>query len=309
MINLIEPTHIGPYQVQSLLRSDLYSSVFRGSDPLAKRSVILRVFFIEPEDAPEQFMVEARILTLLQHKNIIQTFELGTTLSDDDTEYLYIAEQEYTEPTLYQRLNQNVLPVDEALSVIRKLASALDYMHRHGVVHRDFQPRTIIVSEQNEPLIYEFGLTRLLTSADQTVEPGFGLTQSTYLAPEQIIGENLASPLTDQYALALVAFQLLTGQMPFKAHKLRDIINERLYSKPIQASSVRPTLGSAVDSVFVHAFNRVPALRYPSAMIFADELTNTLKAAAVRAADPSPQGTVDSPQRPLLRRLFNPSRS
>ncbi len=167
---------------------------------------------------------------------------------------------------------------DEALTWLRDAASALDAAHAEGIVHRDIKPANLLLNEPRRALVADFGIARLGTDATMT-STGELLGTAAYLSPEQALGEP-ATAASDRYALAVVAYELLTGSRPFKGEHFAAQARQHVETSPPAASTAAPDLAVAVDQVLERGLAKNPGARWPTAGAFV--------AALSRAADTAP---------------------
>ncbi len=201
-------------------------------------------------------------------------------------------------------------PIDRATAVrwLRDAASALDAAHAAGIVHRDVKPANLLLNERGGVAIADFGIARI-AQEDQVTMTGQVLGTAAYLSPEQALGEP-ATAASDRYALAVLAFQLLTGERPFTAEHFAAQARAHIEEDPPPASSVRPELPPAVDAVIERGLAKGPADRWPSATAFVDALEHALDAPAPSqpsAPAPDPDTTrrmpLSAPPTPPRRRV------
>ena len=214
------------------------------------------------------FVNEARAARLLEHPNIVKVLDAGY-----DGELWYIT-MEYVDGrrTLDDHCHPpHLLPVAEAVRILSACADALGYAHRAGVVHRDVKPRNIMLTPENEVKITDFGVALIeLEDAEETQVIG-NIGSPSYMAPEQVRGEP-ATPQTDIFALGLIAYQMLTGEHPFRGRTVPEVAR-RIASEPHQPIlERRPELSPLLARVIDHSLKKHPAGRYASAVELAADL-------------------------------------
>lgn len=188
------------YKVGPLLARGALSSVYRGTDTVNRRPVVVKVF----ESAPE-----IEILTRLNDPGVVRLFDSGEI--SDGRRFLIL---EFVDgPSLRQLLKQGPIPLDRALGLIEQIGAALAYVHSMGIAHCDLKPENILVRDAGDPgeqiVLIDFGIARSLPAGRSTAIQTAIVGSFSYMAPEQLIGR--AEPASDIYALALVAFEMLTG--------------------------------------------------------------------------------------------------
>ncbi len=209
---------LGSYLIKGEIGRGGMGIVYRAEQPSLKRDVaikVLPVFFAEDSAFSERFAREAATVAHLRHPNIVTIIDYG---QEQSTHYIVM---EYVPGgNLTARLGSPLAPGD-AIALLRPLASALDYAHSMGVVHRDVKPMNILVGEGEAPVLTDFGLAHLLGSMPPLTRTGAQIGTFEYMSPEQANGE-IASPATDRYGLAVLAFEVLTGGLPYRdRHRLR----------------------------------------------------------------------------------------
>jgi len=266
---------LGPYELQKELGRGATGTVYLARDGRGDRQVAVKVAHAraeEPVKTAERrrrlFLNEARASSLLKHRNIVEVYDVG---EEDGIVYLAM---EYVPGarTLDEFCTpERLLPVEDVVDIVIKCASALDYAHRRGVVHRDVKPRNILLTDDRAVKVGDFGIA-LVTGADaaETLDqsqPGSPL----YLSPEQILGEPVTAA-SDIFALGVVLYELLAGRHPFVAD-LIPAISHNITRKPhAPLTSVRPDLPPALSRIVDRTLKKHPAGRYRSALDLAGDL-------------------------------------
>jgi serine/threonine-protein kinase len=273
-VTLPPGSRVAGYEISRLVGSGGMAAVYLARDEQLGRFVALKIL-VAGDAATERFIREARAVARVDHPHIIPVYAAGEAGGTQ-----YIAMRYVPGGTLSGVLGSSgSLPPRRAAGFISPVASALDAAHAEGLVHRDVKPGNILVDSvpgrPEHPYLTDFGIVRALLSTGSLTVAGQFLGTPDYAAPEQAGGQDVDGR-TDQYALACVAFEALTGQVPFK----RDIPVAVLYahvSAPVPAAtSVRADLPGAVDGVLAKAMAKDPDQRYPSCSDFADALREAL---------------------------------
>ena len=169
--------------------------------------------------------------------------------------------------TLAERLGRP-WPIADAVSVLEPLASALDHAHGEGVDHRDVKPSNVLFSERGRLVLGDFGVARMLEATTMLSAAGVVIGTPSYMAPEQAEGLP-AGPASDLYALGVVAYQMLTGQVPFEAETPLSVLRAHV-DKPLPpARSINASLSPELEAALFKALAKDPAARYPSGAAFA----------------------------------------
>jgi outer membrane protein assembly factor BamB/predicted Ser/Thr protein kinase len=249
--------------------------VYRAYEAALDRTVALKVLAPDLANQPgfvAQLRREAISAARLRHPNIALLYEFGQA---DDTAFLAM---EYVPGhSLRQILEAGPLPPERALAILDQIAQALDYAHRMGIVHRDVKPSNILVGPDQQAMLIDFGLAEMVEHTLLTSDSA-ALGTPHYMAPEQAAGHG-ADARADQYALAAVAYEMLTGVPPFHGRSATAVVHAHIYDLPPPPTERRPTLPGAVDAVLLRALAKPPRERYDSLAEFVT---------ALRAALPPP---------------------
>jgi serine/threonine protein kinase len=222
-------------------------TVYLAQDAELDRPVALKAPRFRPEDqeAAERFTREGKAAAALRHPNLCPVYDAGEI---DGVRYLAMAYIEGSPLSRAARLPP--VPPAEAVELVRKLALALAEAHEHGVVHRDLKPSNIMITPRGEPVVMDFGLARRLgTEETRLTQQGALLGTPSYMAPEQIDGDLRAmGPACDVYALGVILYELLTGQVPFRG-TLTAVLRQIATEPPPPIASVRPEVGPELEAV------------------------------------------------------------
>jgi serine/threonine-protein kinase len=214
----------GRYRIERMLGQGAMGSVYLGKDQLLFRDVALKK--LASSQHPDQnllprFQQEARALARLSHPNIVQIYDL----IQEENRY-WIAMEFVEGRDLESFLNKNgKFEVIEALRISALISDAMHYAHTRGVVHRDFKPSNVLVTNTGDPKVMDFGLAKLTHSSIATME-GSLLGSPAYMSPEQALGKP-ADERSDIYALGVTLYQLLTGRLPFEGD-LKSVITKKI---------------------------------------------------------------------------------
>ena len=276
---------LGRYRLISQLGAGGMGVVYLAEDTLLARRVALKTLrLFEGMDAAardsltQRFLHEARIVAQMDHPGIVAVYDFG---HEGETAYLVL---EYVPGTnLSARLEQGP-PPDRALvgRVLSETASALDYAHAHGVVHRDVKPANLLLREDGPVKVADFGIAKL-SGATAMTATGMVMGTVEYMSPEQIRAEPVDAR-SDQFSLAVVAYHLLTGRRLFQSDSAVSLAHMIAYEEPVAPSTANPALPTGVDPVLRRALAKKPADRYATCTEFVRELAQALAAAGQAAA-------------------------
>ena len=269
---------LGRYRLEERIGAGGMAEVWRAIDLGLERRVAVKVMAPDAVSADSsfvpRFLREAKVSARLEHPNILPVWDFGQV-----EELLFIVMPLLPGGTLRDRARARVAPL-VAMEWLGALASALDYAHGEGVVHRDVKPANVLFDKAGRLFLADFGLAREAGSAGLTVA-GTVLGTPVYMSPEQVRGEP-ASPRSDQYALGVLAYYLLAGTPPFEANSVFVVMEKTLREEPALPSAINPVLHRSVDYVLLKVLEKRPTERFESC----GEFVKALERASRRGTDP-----------------------
>jgi serine/threonine protein kinase/Flp pilus assembly protein TadD len=272
------------YHVEGEIGRGGMATVYRARDLRHNRSVAVKV--MNPEIAAAmgtaRFLSEITTAAGLSHPNIVPLHDSG----EHDGVVYYVMPHIEGE-TLRERMNrEGALPIGDAVKIVSRLAAALDFAHRRGVVHRDIKPENIMLVD-GEPLILDFGIAKAITAAGGSAltQTGVALGTPAYLSPEQASGESNLDGRSDQYSLACTLYEMLAGSAPFMANTPQRVIAMRFTDKPPELSVKAPEIGTDMSNVVAKAMSLDPADRFVTAIDFAKALADAVPSSTAVAED------------------------
>ncbi|TMC96753.1 MAG: serine/threonine protein kinase [Chloroflexi bacterium] len=236
------------------------ATVYKAYEEPLTRHVAIKVlpeFFAEDRDYRVRFQVEAVAVAKLRHNNILTVFAYG-----EEEGVPYIVCEFVDGGTLAERLD-GAMPIEDTIQVLTPVASALDYAHSQGVLHRDVKPSNIMLLSDGTPVLTDFGLAKVL-GGDTITVTGQVLGTPEYMAPELVSGDG-AGPAADRYSLGVVAYQMLTGRVPFQGNTPGATLMAQIHDPLPPARDLNPGLSVDVAVVLDRALSKAPAERYESA--------------------------------------------
>jgi hypothetical protein len=284
---------LGPYRVIAPLGQGGMADVYKGYQPSLDRYVALKI--LTPRAAAdaaffERFQREATSVAKLRHPNIVQVYDFGTHEGLTYMVMEYISGPTLRHRTSELRAQKQFLPHAEVLTITRDMASALDYAHSHGLIHRDIKPANILLcteepefkfqmsnvkSQEPYAVLTDFGVVKMLEGIQFTAT-GMTLGTPDYMSPEQASGEEVTHSC-DIYALGVVVYEMLVGQLPFAADTPLAVLLMHMSDLPPLARTIVPNLPHGVDEVLGRVLAKSPRERYRSAGELADALAGVLK--------------------------------
>ena len=280
---------LGAYQVQSSLGEGGMARVYKAYHPRLRREVAIKVIHSQVADREgfqARFEREAQVIANLQHPNIVSIYDFG-----EEGSLTYLVMQYVGGGTLRDQIRSvRRLEVQRAISYTIQMARALHHAHQHGIVHRDVKPQNMLVSStnQNHLLLSDFGIAKFYQSAEdsmvlsemptRTAESDSSLTSidqiigtADYMSPEQASSQQVDAR-TDVYALGIVLYQMLVGDVPFHSTTLRGLLFQHVYSLPPSVSAKNPLVPEILAQIVNKAIAKAPGDRFQSAEAMAQAL-------------------------------------
>jgi eukaryotic-like serine/threonine-protein kinase len=272
-------TIAGRYQIEGRLGVGGMSTVYLAFDQRLERNVAIKLLAEHlADDATfvSRFRREALSAARLVHPNIVQVFDFGF----DERQHQHFIVMEHVSGHSCAELlrDRGHLEVEEAVDVLRQACRGLDYAHRNGVVHRDVKPGNLLVSDADVVKLADFGIARA-TDQSSITQVGSVLGTAAYLAPEQARGEE-AGPRADIYSLGVVAYQLLSGRLPYEAVSLSELALKQQREAPPPLAHVNARVSGELAQAVAMALAIDQEARPRDAMLFAEALQNGLRGRA-----------------------------
>jgi hypothetical protein len=292
------PERIGKYYVVHEAGRGSTGTVYLSHDPFYGRDVAIKLYHAtntddaEARNARRMFLGEAHMVGKLQHPNIVPIYDAG----EEDGRRYVVTEHIHGARTLSQYCRPgSLLPIDQVVGIVYKCAKALHYAHSRGVVHRDVKPSNILLTQDGDVRIVDFGIALVSDSEISRLEGVAG--SPAYMSPEQVQGHDLDAR-SDLYSLGAVMYEMLCGHRPFRAGALGKLLRQVVQATPEPLRQVRPEVPAELEAVVHRALEKEPGNRYRNGAEFAADLTRVHQ--KLRAAQPE----LDDDERfAVLRRL------
>ena len=258
----------GRYELEKLVGSGGMSNVFRAHDRLLERTVALKILheqYTRDDDYVERFRREARAVAKLAHPNIVTVIDRG---EQDGRQFIVF---EYVDgPNLKDLTRNGPLEVRDAIGLTLQVARALSFAHDRGLVHRDVKPQNVLLNEDGQAKVTDFGIARSLDVQGVT-QTGTVLGTSDYIAPEQARGQKV-DPKTDMYSLGAVLYELLVGEVPFSGDNFVAVAMRHVNEPVPSVLGARPDCPARLDFAIQRAMAKDPDDRFASMDDFVAEL-------------------------------------
>lgn len=264
---------IGRFQIVRELGRGAMGVVYHAIDPNIGRPVAIKTIRLgdldnveEREKLRERLFREARSAGILNHPNIVTIYDV-----EEEDGVAYIAMEFVNGPTLDQLMSaKEPLDCDRMFLVLRQAAAGLDYAHSKDIVHRDVKPGNIMLAEGGIVKVTDFGIAKATTS-DQFTMTGAIVGTPNYMSPEQVQGLAVSGH-SDQFSLAVIAFEMLTGEKPFPGEHLTTVVYKIVAEEPAPPARLNASLGARVDAVLRRALAKKPEERFETCTEFVDAL-------------------------------------
>jgi putative two-component system response regulator len=268
-MRLVDGFALGQYRIVAPIGRGGMATVYRAHHGALDRDVAIKVlpdFFAEEESYRLRFQQEARSVARLKHSNILNVFDYG---QEDGVTYLVLELVEGG--TLAERLG-SPMELEHVVRLLRPIANALDHAHSQNILHRDIKPSNILIQKDGTPVLADFGLATMVGSTQRLTASGTVLGTPEYMSPEQAAGEALG-PASDQYSLAIVAYEMLTGRVPFQADTPVAVLLSHMSQAMPPTRELEGKLSGHLEEALRRGLAKAPSDRYPNATEFVAALT------------------------------------
>ncbi|PJF31190.1 MAG: hypothetical protein CUN51_04800 [Candidatus Thermofonsia Clade 1 bacterium] len=293
MAELIGRT-LGQYTIIAKLGAGGMATVYRARQASVERDVaikVIRVDLMDDENFVARFRNEARLIASLQHLHILKIFDYG-----NQENILYIVMELLEGGSLSRLLRQEGgLPLAPATRMLEQISSALDYAHGRGIIHRDLKPDNVLLDQQQNAFLTDFGIAKMLGDTSNRTRTGMVMGTPAYMAPELWQGQP-ADARADIYALGVMLYEMLTGVSPFRAETPYQIMHKHVYEAPPSLRAQGLQMPVAVDQVISKALSKQPEERFSSAGQLAEAFREALSGQDIsRFIMQTPRGGTSQP--------------
>ena len=260
---------LGPYSVVERIGRGGMATVYKAYHAALDRYVAIKVlpeFFAEDEEYRERFHQEAMSVARLRHPNILSVYDFG-----HERGIAYLVLELISGGTLADRLGTRI-DIHDTVAMLKPIADALDHAHRNGVLHRDIKPSNILLHRDGTPVLADFGLAKLAASVRRLTASGIVMGTPEYMSPEQAAGDPIGPP-SDLYAFAIVAYEMLTGRVPFEADTPAAVLLSHLNKAMPAMHELRGELSRHAEDALRRALAKSPSERFQTATEFVAALT------------------------------------
>lgn len=271
------PGHVlgGRYRIRELIGRGGMARVYLATDVALQRDLALKILdaqYADDETFMRRFLREARLVARLEHPNILTVYDIGRV-----DQVTYIAMRYAEGGTLQQLLQSRSTPLDvgDAVRLAVQIASALEYAYSLGIVHRDVKPNNILLTNEQNAMLSDFGIARIV-GTETLARPAELIGTPRYMSPEQITEKEFGIE-SDIYSLGVVLYEMLTLRLPFMGSSIATTLYQALYETPEAPRALNPSIPIMLDKAILRALAKDPADRYASAALFAAALERSIK--------------------------------
>ncbi|TWT33425.1 Serine/threonine-protein kinase PrkC [Blastopirellula retiformator] len=279
---LASGTQFGRYELLNVIARGGMGVVFRARQIDANRIVALKMILsgqLAGQEEIQRFKTEAEAAARLDHPNIVPIFDVGQQMGHHFFTMAFIPGE-----SLFQRMRSSTLSTRGAADIIRTLASAIQYAHSKGIIHRDLKPANILIDEDGNPRITDFGLSKVLDGRSELTGTGQLLGTPAYMSPEQASGNmSQVGPLSDVYSLGAILYELIAARVPFSGENVVSLLSQICTQEPPSLRSISRLADTDIETICMKCLDKSPERRYASAGELADDLGRYLRGEPILA--------------------------
>ncbi|GAC1350748.1 MAG: hypothetical protein NVSMB27_36230 [Ktedonobacteraceae bacterium] len=268
---MLEPqmTHLNQYAIQSRLARGGMSEIYLAHDE-QQHTVAIKAVHKSNDEYVARFQREVAALKSLAHEHILPIIDSG-----EDDSWHYFVTPYAKHGTLRERIVEGPLTQEETGAILEQVAAALHYAHEHNLLHRDIKPSNILFKDEHQVYLADFGLAKGIAHDSELTQTGCLMGTPEYMAPE--LAEDPATTSSDIYALGIVLYQMLTGQVPFQGSNPVSTYWKHIRELPTPPSLLNPAIAYAVERVVLRALEKEPQRRFKTVQEMAQAYAQALK--------------------------------
>ena len=282
MASYNEGRTIGAYRIIEQIGVGGMATVYKAFQPSMERYVAIKILPQQHAQDPqfvERFIREARTIAKLEHKNILPVHDFG---EEEGTTYLVMR---YLEGgTLKDIMAQGRLTLSDIGDVISQMCSALDYAHRQGVIHRDVKPANVIIDNEGEAYLTDFGIAKALGGESDLTGTGVTIGTPAYMAPEQSLGKGVDAR-TDIYALGIILYEMVVGEAPYVADTPIAVVMAHIHEPLPLPRNIDPSIPEAIENVIIKALAKDPKDRHQTTSEMSAALNDAIRKSIIDRHD------------------------
>jgi serine/threonine-protein kinase len=271
------PENFAKYKVNKVLGEGAMGVVYSGHDPGIGRDVAIKTIHAhllqgkEGQELRKRFTLEVKAVGKMSHPNIVAIYDTDEIADNNGVIIPYFVMEFVTGKELQDYLSHGQrFPLSKTLDIATQILDAFDYTHKHNIIHRDIKPANIFITDDGKVKVADFGIARVDNSS--MTQTGAVIGTPNYMSPEQCTGQVMDSR-SDLFSIAIVIYEMLTGEQPFNANNVHAVMVKVVQSNPEAPSVLNPTLPKGLDAVIAKALAKSPDDRYQTAADFAKALT------------------------------------
>jgi predicted Ser/Thr protein kinase len=279
--------HFGDYELLEEIAQGGIGVIYRARQRSLNRMVAVKMLLLGPRastDFVKRFRTEASAAASLQHANIVAIHEVGVFGGEH-----YLVMDLVDGPNLAQLIKAQPLSSQRAASYLKTVAEAIHYAHERGILHRDLKPSNVLIDENDQPRVTDFGLAKRMDSEAGLTLTGHVLGTPSYVPPEQAGGDSgQVGRHSDVYSLGAMLYHLLAGRPPFVGGTLSETLDQVFHHDPVSLRLLNPTVPRDLETICLKCLEKQPSRRYPTAQALADELGRFLHGESIQARPANP---------------------